>query len=238
MRTSIKKLAILMIALCLSVSSSILSLASEWKQNDKGCWLEYDDGSYPVSEWLWIDDDNDGMYECYYFDHDGYLLVNTITPDNYTVNEYGAWVVDGVVQSQEMTDEPTYQFADSYLQERLGSLSFSWFKNESDYDGNGVFFDLNILHYSQEETPQSLSENNRAICEVYAKKAAIRVIEEYAGKGTEISMFCPCSGPEGIEYYLTLLKSELEVLGRNAHLTITLNSDMFIVLRASVNYLQ
>ena len=227
MRTSIKKLAILMIALCLSVSSSILSLASEWKQNDKGCWLEYDDGSYPVSEWLWIDDD-----------HDGYLLVNTITPDNYTVNEYGAWVVDGVVQSQEMTDEPTYQFADSYLQERLGSLSFSWFKNESDYDGNGVFFDLNILHYSQEETPQSLSENNRAICEVYAKKAAIRVIEEYAGKGTEISMFCPCSGPEGIEYYLTLLKSELEALGRNAHLTITLNSDMFIVLRASVNYLQ
>lgn len=120
MKKAIKKLAILMIAICLSVSSSILSLANDWEQNDKGRWWQYDDGSYPVSEWLWIDDDNDDIYECYYFNQDGYLLVNTITPDNCTVNEYGAWVVDGVVQ--EMADVPMYKFTDSYLQERLGSM--------------------------------------------------------------------------------------------------------------------
>lgn len=238
MKKAMKKLAILLIAICLSVSSSILSLASEWKQNDKGCWLEYDDGSYPVSEWVWVDDDNDGMYECYYFDHDGYLLVNTITPDNYTVNEYGAWVVDGVVQSQEMADESTYHFADSHLQERLGSLSFSWYKPKNDYDGNGVFFDLNIVRYNQEEPPKPLSGGNEAICESYAIKDATKVIEEYAGNGTKISTFCICSGPEGIEYYLTLLKSELEALGRNAHLTVKINSDTFIISGATINYLQ
>ena len=238
MKKAMKKLAILMIALCLSVSSSILSLANDWEQNDKGRWWQYDDGSYPVSEWLWIDDDNDGIYQCYYFDQDGYLLVNTITPDNYTVNEFGAWVVDGVVQSQEMADEPTYKFADGYWQERLGSMSLSWFRPQNDNDGNGVFFDLNILKYSQEEPPKPLSELNEAICESYAIKDATKVIEEYAGNGTQISTFCICSGPEGIDYYLTHLKSELEALGRNAHLTVKINSDTFIVLGATINYLQ
>ena len=236
MKKAIKKLAILMIAICLSVSSSILSLANDWEQNDKGRWWQYDDGSYPVSEWLWIDDDNDDIYECYYYNQDGYLLVNTITPDNCTVNEYGAWVVDGVVQ--EMADVPMYKFTDSYLQERLGSMSLSWFRPENDYDGNGVFFDLDILHYSQENSPQPLSEDNKAICGVFAKKTANRIIEEYSGDGKEISAMCICYGPEGIDHYLTCLKSELEAMGHNAHLTITLNSDTFTVLRASVNYLQ
>lgn len=71
------------------------------------------------------------MYECYYFDQNGHLLVNTITPDNYMVNENGAWIVDGVVQSQEMSDVPTYKFANSYLQERLGAMSLSWYKPEN-----------------------------------------------------------------------------------------------------------
>lgn len=237
MRTLIKKFSLLMIALCLSVSSSILSLANDWEQNDKGRWWQYDDGSYPVSEWLWIDDDNDGMYECYYFDHDGYLLVNTITPDNYTVNEYGAWVVDGVVQSQELTDEPTYQFADSYLQERLGAMSLSWYKPKNDYDGNGVFFDLYIVRYSQEKSPQPLNEDNKMMCEYYAKNNAAKAIEEYAGKGTEINTFNLCYGPEGVDYYLICLQSELEALGHNAHITVRLNSDTFISSNLTVNYL-
>ncbi|RHR46056.1 hypothetical protein DWX10_27255 [Clostridium sp. AF18-27] len=235
MKKAMKKLVILMIAICLSVSSSILSLANEWKQNDKGRWWQYDNGSYPVSEWLWIDDDNDGLYECYYFNQDGYLLVNTITPDNYTVNEYGAWVVDGVVQ--EMADVPTYKFTDSYLQERLGSMSLSWFRPENDYDGNGVFFDLDIVRYSQEKSPQPLDEENKIMCEYFARTNAMDVIEGYAGKGTEIHVFSLCYGPEGVDYYLTCLQSELEALGHNAHLTIRFNSDSFIVFRIFVNYL-
>ena len=38
--------------------------------------------------------------ECYYFDGNGYMAANTTTPDGYTVDGSGAWVVDGVVQTQ------------------------------------------------------------------------------------------------------------------------------------------
>ena len=38
--------------------------------------------------------------KCYYFTPEGYCLTGTQTPDGYTVDETGAWVVDGVVQTQ------------------------------------------------------------------------------------------------------------------------------------------
>ena len=68
MRTSIKKLAILMITLCLSVSSSIISFAGEWKQDDIGWWYVNDDGSYPINSRQEID----GKWYC--FDGKGYLF--------------------------------------------------------------------------------------------------------------------------------------------------------------------
>ena len=50
--------------------------------------------------WQWMDTNGDGVSECYYLGDDGKALTNTTTPDNYTVNEQGAWVVDGIVQTQ------------------------------------------------------------------------------------------------------------------------------------------
>ena len=50
--------------------------------------------------WQWMDQNNDNVSECYYVQDDGTVLSGTTTPDGYTVNEQGAWVVDGVVQTQ------------------------------------------------------------------------------------------------------------------------------------------
>ncbi len=60
--------------------------------------------------WVWIDDNADGIAECYYFKvthqyeqderGNGYLMRDTVTPDGYTVNVDGEWVVDGVVQTK------------------------------------------------------------------------------------------------------------------------------------------
>ena len=50
--------------------------------------------------WQWIDTDANGVSECYYVGDDGAVLKNTTTPDGYLVNEQGAWIVDGVVQTQ------------------------------------------------------------------------------------------------------------------------------------------
>ena len=54
--------------------------------------------------WQWIMG-ADGKYHCYYLNpfHNGSYgacLLNTITPDGYTVNANGEWTVNGVVQSK------------------------------------------------------------------------------------------------------------------------------------------
>lgn len=62
-----------------------------------------DDGTFPIGCWLWIDGNQDGIAECYYFSSEsetdgGYMLSDTVTPDGYSVNSNGAWTVDGNVQ--------------------------------------------------------------------------------------------------------------------------------------------
>ena len=53
---------------------------------------------YYKSCWQWLDLNNDGIYECYYFNVLGHIYKNGTTPDGYYVNEKGEWVVDGIVQ--------------------------------------------------------------------------------------------------------------------------------------------
>lgn len=72
----------------------------QWKQDATGRWWERLGGGYPTNAWIWIDGNNDGRAECYYFDSVGCMLANTITPDGYTVNADGAWTENGVVQTQ------------------------------------------------------------------------------------------------------------------------------------------
>ena len=60
----------------------------EWKENDKGWWLEYPDGSYLMN--TWYQSPESGLW--YYMGADGYMLTNTTTPDGCTVNADGVWV--------------------------------------------------------------------------------------------------------------------------------------------------
>ena len=72
--------------------------------SENGSWRYANDdngGSWLSSGWYWLDGDNDGVAECYYFNADGYMLANTVTPDNYRVNADGAWIDDaGNVQTR------------------------------------------------------------------------------------------------------------------------------------------
>lgn len=65
-----------------------------WQQNETGWWWQNSDGSYPTNTWKWIDG------KCYYFGADGYILLNTTTPDGYQVNENGVWIENGVEREQ------------------------------------------------------------------------------------------------------------------------------------------
>jgi hypothetical protein len=93
----IKRLVTALLTVSLTASmvigTSMTAMAASWQQNATGWWWQEDNGSYPINSWKWING------KCYYFDGNGYMLANTTTPDGYTVDSSGAWVVNGVVQT-------------------------------------------------------------------------------------------------------------------------------------------
>ena len=87
---------------------SMTALAGQWT-SDGNDW-RYDKtgtGNFATSEWLWIDGNNDGISECYCFDGTSFMYASTTTPDGYTVDENGAWTVDGVVQTKNAEAQAT-----------------------------------------------------------------------------------------------------------------------------------
>ena len=58
-------------------------------KNIKWLYSDFDITKFPKNKWEIIDDDNDGIGYNYYFDKDGYLLIDTITPDYKIVDGKG-----------------------------------------------------------------------------------------------------------------------------------------------------
>lgn len=85
-----------------SLALPFTALAGEWHQDMNGWWYEKDDGSYYRNGWYWVDGNEDGIAECYYFTNSGYMANKFRQADGYTIDENGAWTVDGVVQTKEV----------------------------------------------------------------------------------------------------------------------------------------
>ena len=94
-----KKIIRLLVFITLTLLMSLTSFAASWQSNEHGWWYLHDDGTYPVNTWEWIDGNDDGIAECYYFDANGYCLMNQQAPDGSYVDANGAWVENGVVQT-------------------------------------------------------------------------------------------------------------------------------------------
>ena len=90
-------------------------------------WYDLGNGNYLRSTWQWIDSDNDGVAECYYFDHNGWLYANSVTPDGYTVDHNGAWTENSVVQRKHSQGGNKSQTASSgnvaYQKETLARIN-------------------------------------------------------------------------------------------------------------------
>ena len=80
-------------------------MAGSWKtgagDNAARWWYDNGDNTWAANGWRWIDGNQDGISECYYFDADGWLATATTTPDGYTVNADGAWTVNGITQTRQ-----------------------------------------------------------------------------------------------------------------------------------------
>ncbi len=86
------KIAIVVTAGTMALMAGTTAYAGQWLQTGDIWRYLKDDGQLQANGWLWIDD------RCYYFDETGNMLIQTTTPDGYTVDSSGAWVIDGVVQ--------------------------------------------------------------------------------------------------------------------------------------------
>lgn len=96
------------IAAVLSMASYVTAFAG-WEQMGTAWKYQNTDGVYLANTWAWIDGNNDGIAESYCFDGNGNLYVNVTTPDQYIVNENGAWTVNGVVQTMVVGGEQDTQ---------------------------------------------------------------------------------------------------------------------------------
>ena len=99
MKKSRKQIFAGVLAASLVMGSAMPALAAEgWKKNAIGWWYEYDDGTYVVNAWKFINN------EWYYFDQNGYMKCGWVLENNtwYFCNADGAmqsgWIrVDGAV---------------------------------------------------------------------------------------------------------------------------------------------
>ena len=89
-----KSIKIIIVLWILIINNCIRIFALSIKDNH----YYYNNKDYYKSCCQWLDSNNDGLYECYYFNVLGHMYKNGTTPDGYKVNENGEWVVDGIVQ--------------------------------------------------------------------------------------------------------------------------------------------
>ena len=137
--------------LACTAALSLTAFAGNWVSDAKGWWYDFGNGTWPSSSWQWIDGNNDGTAECYYFDRFGYCILNGATPDGYQVNENGAWIENGAVQTRNVavntagqnnaasnTKKNTSANASEEVQEDGGELPVSDKKAKNNAKNNAV----------------------------------------------------------------------------------------------------
>ena len=83
-----KRFRLLIITTLMTLSTSLSAFAGSWEEDAKGWWYKNDDGSYPRSTWFTYPTTG----KQYYFNENGYLLIDTTTPDGYKVGSDGAYL--------------------------------------------------------------------------------------------------------------------------------------------------
>lgn len=123
------------------LGNAAVAYAGTWKTGEEpnqNRWqYDFGDGTYASNGWYWIDGNQDGIEECYYFDAEGWMLADTRTPDGYRVDANGAWVLHGSVQTRNVYEQE--MLAAGLVQQKRGWV----YKGE---DGNPVKNDWRSLN--------------------------------------------------------------------------------------------
>lgn len=93
--------------LIMSCFSGTTAFAAGWVLDSTGWWYDNGDGTWPAQSWKWLDGNQDGVAECYYFNENGYCLTDCVTPNSYQVNADGAWMENSIVQTLTVPENET-----------------------------------------------------------------------------------------------------------------------------------
>ena len=143
---------VLVTAAIMTAAMNMTVFAAGWQQNANGWWYATNESGteWYADGWQWIDGNQDGIAECYYFDENGYILANTVTPDGYYVNADGAWIIDGQVQTAQVSssEEEFPLIPGEYYNTYLGAQMYIEYYTDSDVvvanivAGDGTNFSL------------------------------------------------------------------------------------------------
>ena len=160
--------------LTVSLMAVMQVYASGWQHDSIGRWYatNVDCSNWYANGWQWIDDNNDGIAECYYFGTDGYLYENKKTPDGYDVNDKGEWTVNGVIQTKAYTAVGNHIGAWypgtgenagkwQWLNADGSLLKEGWYWLDGNLDGTAecYYFDENGWMFANKQTPDGFTVN-------------------------------------------------------------------------------
>ena len=158
-----RKGKLLIVSVLLAMTCNITSFAGSWQNDGIGYWWQNDDGSYPTNSWQWIDGNNDGTSEMYYFDANGYCLLNTTAPDGQTVNENGALIINGVVQTQAASADVSTSAASGTSSSAASAKKVSSAASgiaTSPYDGYKIIVNMSTKKYHTDMSCRALKKMN------------------------------------------------------------------------------
>ena len=188
---NIKKRAFKMVFIFMAVSNlSITALAGEWvdgykdpmTQYEVNDGYKYDDGTIVKNSWRWIDDNSDGIFECYFFKQYGSKAKGEWPDGGDYVNIEGKYAPGLNVQYWKPTENELLDIWDG-LHVDMGdsTTTVSSYYIVSDMDENG--FTLTYKHQSK-EYPHPYEEDVYKMKWLEGKTAA--VYSEYeSGKLTD-----------------------------------------------------
>lgn len=110
--------------------------AGFWASNDKGWWIQYNDGSYLTN--AWYQSPASGLW--YYMGADGYMLTDTTTPDGYYVNADGVWVEKRTAEADKVSDiQQTEETArtEADIEKEVTEHKYTWNFTDS-YSGENI----------------------------------------------------------------------------------------------------
>ena len=157
---------IVLLSLVIILTLSFFTFALTIKDNH----YYYNKREYYKSSWQWLDLNDDGIYECYYFNVLGHMYKDGTTPDGYKVNDKGEWIVDGDEFITEKEKEVRNRLVTKEVDEKiLFDLQGQYITNMNDIY-NSYYKQLVEVYDKEEITRVDFNDSKTALVEILRNK--------------------------------------------------------------------